>query len=80
MKISPLIKQYKKAVDSLSVSELSAAFNNSRLTKDERFALELVDLYSKTNKEAALTMSTDERQLRRWLHSGRKKIMKQIFK
>ena len=80
MKISPQIRKYKKTVDSFSVLELSTVFNNSRLSVDERFALELVDLYLKPNKEAALIMKTDERQLGRWLHSGRKKVIKQIFK
>lgn len=80
MKITPSIKRYKKTVDSLSVQELLTVFNNSRLTTDERFALELVDLYLKPNKEAAIIMKTDERQLGRWLNSGRNKIIKQIFK
>lgn len=80
MKTSAQIRRYKKAVESLNLDELLAALNNSRLTADERFAIELTDVYQKTNKEAAVTMNTDERQLGRWLHSGRKKILKQIFK
>ena len=80
MKTSAQIRRYKKAVESLSVNELLTALNNSRLTSDERFAIELTDVYQKTNKEAAVKMNTDERQLGRWLHSGRKKILKQIFK
>ena len=80
MKTSSQIKKYKKAVESLSVSELLTALNNSRLTADEKFAIELTDIYQVTNKEASVKMNTDERQLGRWLHSGRIKILKQIFK
>lgn len=80
MKISAKIRRYKKAVESLTIEELLTALNNSRLTVDEKFALELVDLYNKPTKEAALIMNTCERQLGRWLHSGRIKILKQIFK
>lgn len=80
MKTSSQIKKYKKAVESLSVNELLTALNNSRLTADEKFAIELTDIYQVTNKEASVKMNTDERQLGRWLHSGRKKILKQIFK
>ena len=80
MKTSSQIKKYKKAVESLSVNELLTALNNSKLTADEKFAIELTDIYQVTNKEASVKMNTDERQLGRWLHSGRKKILKQIFK
>lgn len=80
MKISAKIRRYKKAVESLTVEELLTALNNSRLTKDERFAVELTDIYRQTNKQASYKMNTDERQVRRWLHSGRVKILKQIFK
>lgn len=80
MKTSSQIKKYKKAVESLSVDELLTALNNSRLTADEKFAIELTDIYQVTNKEASVKMNTDERQLGRWLHSGRIKILKQIFK
>lgn len=80
MKTSSQIKKYKKAVESLNVDELLTALNNSRLTADEKFAIELTDIYQVTNKEASVKMNTDERQLGRWLHSGRIKILKQIFK
>ena len=80
MKISPRIKKYKKTVSSLSVSELLAVLNNSRLSKDERFAVELSDLYSKSIKVASDIMKIDERQFNRYLHKARIKIMKQIFK
>lgn len=80
MKISAKIKRYKKAVESLTVNELLTALNNSRLTKDERFAVELSDVYQQTNKQASYKMNVDERQYRRWLHSARIKILKQIFK
>lgn len=80
MKISAKIRRYKKAVESLTVEELLTALNNSRLSTDERFAIELTDVYQKSNKETAVKMNTDERQIRRWLNSARKKILKQIFK
>lgn len=80
MKISPKIKRYKKAVDSLNVSELLAALNNSRLSVDERYAIELIDLYGKSIKEASYEMNTDMRQVNRWLHKARVKVLKQIFK
>lgn len=80
MKISAKIRRYKKAVESLTVEELLTALNNSRLSTDERFAIELTDVYQKSNKEIAVKMNTDERQVRRWLNSARKKILKQIFK
>lgn len=80
MKISAKIRRYKKAVEGLTVEELLTALNNSRLSTDERFAIELTDVYQKSNKETAVKMNTDERQVRRWLNSARKKILKQIFK
>lgn len=80
MIISSKIRKYKKAVESLSLDELLTALNNSRLTKDERFAVELSDIYQQSNKQAAAKMDVDERQYRRWLHSARIKILKQIFK
>jgi len=80
MNISPQIKRYKKAVSNLNASELLAALTNSRLSRDERFAVELIDLYGKSIKESANIMDTDMRQVNRWLHKGRIKILKQIFK
>ena len=80
MKISPKIRQYKKAVDNLNASELLAALNNSRLSVDERFAIELIDLYGKSIKQASYQMNTDMRQVNRWLHKARVKVLKQIFK
>lgn len=80
MKISPEILTYKKTVSSLNVTELLAVLNNSRLSREERFVVELVDLYGKSIKEAANTMDADMRQINRWLHKGRVKILKQIFK
>ena len=80
MKISPKVKRYKKAVDSLNAKELLAALNNSRLTADERFALELVDVYQIGWKQAAEKMNTDEAQLGKWLKRGREKVLKRIFK
>ena len=80
MNITPEIKRYKKAVSNLNASELLAALNNSRLSRDERFTVELIDLYGKSIKQAANTMDTDMRQINRWLHKARVKILKQIFK
>ena len=80
MKISPEIKRYKETVSNLNASELLAVLNNSRLNKDERFAVELIDLYGKSIKEASFTMNADMRQINKWLHNARIKILKQIFK
>lgn len=80
MKISPIIRKYKKTVSNLNVKELLAVLNNSRLSRDERFVVELIDLYGKSLKQAADTMSADQRQINRWLHKARVKITKQIFK
>ena len=44
MKITPEIKRYKETVSNLNTSELLAVLNNSRLSTDERFAVELIDL------------------------------------
>lgn len=78
--ISAKIRRYKKTVSGLNVSELLAVLNNSRLSKDERFAVELIDLYGKSWKEASDMMNTDTAQFGRWLNRGRVKILKQIFK
>ena len=80
MNITPEIKRYKKAVSNLNASELLAALNNSRLSRDERFTVELIDLYGKSIKQAANTMDTDMRQVDRWLQKARKKILLQVFK
>lgn len=74
------IKKYKEAVSNLNASELLAVLNNSRLSRDERFAVELIDLYGKSIKEAANTMDVDMRQVDRWLQKARKKILLQVFK
>lgn len=80
MRISPEILKYKQTVDSLNAEELLTVLNNSRLNKDERFAIELTDIYQKSNKQAAQIMNIDQRQLGRYLHSGRKKVIKRFFK
>ena len=80
MKISPEIKRYKETVSTLNAQELLAVLNNSRLSKDERFAVELIDLYGKSIKQASNTMDADMRQVDRWLQKARLKICKQIFK
>ena len=80
MKITPEIKRYKETVSNLNVSELLAVLNNSRLSSDERFTVELIDLYGKSIKEAAGTMDVDMRQVDRWLQKARKKILLQVFK
>jgi len=74
------IKKYKETVSTLNASELLAVLNNSRLSKDERFAVELIDLYGKSIKQASNAMDADMRQVNRWLHKARVKILKQIFK
>ena len=78
--ISEEIKRYKQAVSSLNVQELLAVLNNSRLTVDERYVVELIDLYGKSIKQASNTMDADMRQVDRWLQKARKKILLQIFK
>lgn len=78
--ISRKIKKYKETVSGLNAQELLAVFKNSRLSTDERYAVELTDLYGKSIKEAANTMNTDTRQITRWMNKARKKIMKQVFK
>ena len=78
--ISSAIRKYKQTVSNLNVSELLAVLNNSRLSKDERYAIELIDLYDKSIKEAANEMNTDMRQVSRWLQRARLKVSKQIFK
>jgi len=78
--ISDEIRRYKETVSTLSASELLAVLNNSRLSRDERFAVELIDLYGKSIKEASFTMNADMRQVDRWLQKARKKILLQIFK
>ena len=80
MKISPEIKRYKETVSTLNAQELLAVLNNSRLSKNERFAVELIDLYGKSIKQASNAMDADMRQVNRWLHKARVKILKQIFK
>jgi DNA-directed RNA polymerase specialized sigma subunit, sigma24 homolog len=80
MSISRKIKKYKETVSGLNAQELLAVFKNSRLSADERYAVELTDLYGKSIKEAANTMNTDTRQITRWMNKARKKIMKQVFK
>ena len=80
MKISPEIKRYKETVSNLNASELLAVLNNSRLSRDERFAVELIDLYGKSIKQASFTMNADMRHVDRWLQKARKKILLQIFK
>ena len=74
------IKKYKETVSTLNASELLAVLNNSRLSKDERFAVELIDLYGKSIKEASFTMNADMQQVDRWLQKARLKIIKQVFK
>jgi len=80
MNISPEIKRYKEAISNLNASELLMALNNCRLNKDERFAVELIDLYGKSIKEASGIMDIDMRLINKYLHKARVKILKQIFK
>ena len=78
--ISSEIRRYKQMVSSLNVQELLTVLNNSRLSTDERYAIELVDLYSKSLKEASYTMQKDQRVVAKYLQKARLKILKQIFK
>ena len=78
--ISEEIKRYKQTVSSLNVQELLTVLNNSRLSVDERYAVELVDLYGKSIKEATEILNRDPRQINRWLNKARLKILKQVFK
>lgn len=78
--ISEEIRRYKQTVSSLNVQELLAVLNNSRLSVDERYVVELIDLYGKSLKEATETLNRDPRQINRWLNKARIKILKQIFK
>lgn len=80
MKITPEIKRYKETVSTLNVKELLAVLNNSRLSRDERFVVELIDLYGKSIKEAANTMDVDMRLVNKYLNRARLKILKQVFK
>ena len=61
----------------MNASELLAVLNNSRLSTDERFAIELINLYGKSIKEAANIMNVDMRQIDKWLQKARLKIIKQ---
>lgn len=78
--ISEEIRRYKQAVSSLNVQELLAVLDNSRLSVDERYVVELVDLYGKSLKEATDIINRDPRQINRWLNKARLKILKQVFK
>ena len=78
--ISDEIRRYKQAVSSLNVHELLTVLNNSRLSIDERYTVELIDLYGKSLKEVTEQLNRDPRQINRWLQKARLKILKQIFK
>lgn len=78
--ISSEIKRYKETVSSLNVQELLTVLNNSRLSTDERYAVELIDLYSKSLKEASCAMNKDQRVVAKLLQKARLKILKQVFK
>ena len=78
--ISDEIKRYKEAVSSLNVQELLAVLNNSRLSVDERYTVELIDLYGKSLKEACNATGLDQRVVSKRLNKARLKILKQVFK
>lgn len=80
MQMTPEIKYYKKLTESLDYKKMRNIINNSRLTKEERMAVQLADLEETPNKISADRMNTTERQFNSWLHSARAKIMEQIFK
>ena len=80
MKITPKIAHYKKRISILNAKELLFVINNARLNREERYAVEAKDLFCKSLKVIAEDMNTDERQVGRWLHKARLKIIKQMFK
>ena len=80
MQMTPEIKYYKKLTESMDYKKMRNIINNSRLTKEERMAVQLADLEETPNKISADRMNTTERQFNSWLHSARVKIMEQIYK
>lgn len=74
------IKFYKKVICGLDYSKMNAIICNSRLSKEERRAVELADLEETPNKISADMMNTNERQFNAWLHRARIKITRQILK
>jgi predicted DNA-binding protein (UPF0251 family) len=74
------IKFYKKVICGLDYSKMNAIIGNSRLSKEERRAVELADLEETPNKISADIMHTNERQFNAWLHRARLKITRQILK
>lgn len=79
--ITPDIKRYKKIIETMNMSELVAVINNSRLSPDERIAVELIDIHGNSLKEAADKLNIDDsRKLAKWLQKARIKILKQSLK
>ena len=78
--ISDEIRRYKELISGLNVDELVTVLNKSRLSTDERYVVELIDLYGKSIKEASFETDKDTRQVNRWLHKARAKILKQVLK
>ena len=78
--ISEEIRRYKELISGLNVDELVTVLNKSRLSTDERYVVELIDLYGKSIKEASFETDKDARQVNRWLHKARAKILKQVLK
>ena len=79
--ITPEIKRYKKIIETMNMSELVAIINNSRLSADERIAVELIDIHGNSLKEAADKLNIDDsHKLAKWLQKARVKILKQSFK
>ena len=79
--ITTEIKRYKKIIETMNMSELVAVINNSRLSPDERIAVELIDIHGNSLKEAADKLNIDDsRKLAKWLQKARVKILKQSLK
>lgn len=78
--MTPNIKFYKKVISTMNYKQMRYLINNSRLTKEEKTAVELADLKENPNKISANIMNTDERQFNSWLHKAREKITIQILK
>ena len=65
----------------MNMSELVAVINNSRLSADERIAVELIDIHGNSLKEATDKLNIeDSRKLAKWLQKARIKILKQSLK
>lgn len=79
--ITPDIKRYKKIIEYMNIPELVSVINNSRLTPDERIAVELIDIQGNSLKQASDKLNIeDSRKVAKWLQKARIKILKQSLK